>query len=298
MHEDQSSYYFFTSKSRLDKALNSLLGIIEGVVSDSQIDEKELNFLKIWLDENKGQISHHPFNELIPVVNNALLDGVISSEEKLDIVYLCENLRSIEYYDLITADLQRLHGYISGILSDNIINEKEIFGLSEWINDHVHLKGCWPYDEINTLITHILDDKIIDNNEKIALESFFNEFDIGNDFVKQVHPMPLSIRGIFTIDPKVIIKNHKFCLTGSSPKYNRKQFSELIMKFGGLVQNSVSPLLNYLIIGSGANPCWAYACYGRKVEKAMELRRQGYKINIIQESDFHLTAEKLNEELS
>ncbi len=27
-----------------------------------------------------------------------------------------------------------------------------------------------------------------------------------------------------------------------------------------------------LVIGGGANPCWAYACYGQKVEKAVELR--------------------------
>lgn len=34
------------------------------------------------------------------------------------------------------------------------------------------------------------------------------------------------------------------------------------------------------------NPCWAYACYGRKIEKAMELRKKGAQILIVHEADF------------
>jgi hypothetical protein len=50
--------------------------------------------------------------------------------------------------------------------------------------------------------------------------------------------------------------------------------------------NSVSRKTNYLIVGDDGNPCWAFACYGRKVEKAINLRKQGTQIIIVHENDF------------
>ena len=50
--------------------------------------------------------------------------------------------------------------------------------------------------------------------------------------------------------------------------------------------NSVSKKTNYLIVGDDGNPCWAYACYGRKVEKAINLRKEGAQIIIVHENDF------------
>ena len=43
---------------------------------------------------------------------------------------------------------------------------------------------------------------------------------------------------------------------------------------------------DYLIVGNEGNPCWAFSCYGRKVEKAVELRKKGSNIQIINEDDF------------
>ena len=43
---------------------------------------------------------------------------------------------------------------------------------------------------------------------------------------------------------------------------------------------------NYLIIGSEGNTCWAFSCYGRKVEKAMEMRKNGVNIVLVNEIDF------------
>ena len=45
--------------------------------------------------------------------------------------------------------------------------------------------------------------------------------------------------------------------------------------------------MDYLVIGAEGNPCWSYACYGRKVERAVELRKEGLRIMIVHERDFH-----------
>src|SRR5262245_22181902 len=109
MHPDHRPYVRFTTRARLDKSVNSLLGIIEGIAIDGAINSSELSFLGTWIGDHREVQSLHPFNELIPVVKSAIADGVLAQEERDDIVWLCERLRSAEYYDKTTADLQRLH---------------------------------------------------------------------------------------------------------------------------------------------------------------------------------------------
>ena len=40
------------------------------------------------------------------------------------------------------------------------------------------------------------------------------------------------------------------------------------------------------MVGNSGNPCWAYACYGRKIEEAVTLRKAGAKVVIVNETDF------------
>lgn len=296
MYSDQLDYYCFTSKSRLDKAVNSLLGILEGVSADLKINDIEFGFLVSWLEEHQEYVTLHPFNELIPVVSEALTDGILTDDERSDLIWICEKLRSTNYYDAITADIQRLHAILGGIACDGDINERELNGLSEWLHNHEHLRRCWPYDEVDSLITAIMADKRINEKENAILQVFFSEFvSIGDN--KTIIQPPVnegaSLQGLCASCPEITFKESSFCFTGASSKYTRNQFHEIIKSLGGKVTNSVSPYLDYLIIGAEGNPCWAYACYGRKVEKAVGLRKQGSKLLLIHEHDFNDAVEDM-----
>ena len=52
------------------------------------------------------------------------------------------------------------------------------------------------------------------------------------------------------------------------------------------MRSGVSPKTDYLIVGNAGNPCWAFACYGRKIEDAIRLRKDGAKVVIVNETDF------------
>ena len=84
MHTDHLVYYDFTKLSRLDKSINSLIGIVEGVTVDSMINTIEIEFMNQWISENQELKGRHPYNELFPVVEDAIADGVLTSEEKQD----------------------------------------------------------------------------------------------------------------------------------------------------------------------------------------------------------------------
>jgi len=133
------------------------------------------------------------------------------------------------------------------------------------------------------------DHKIDDKEHKLLLE-FFSEFIQFDDIRTIVRPVVLedqTLRGICSVCPEININGSLFCFTGASPKYSRKEFSEIVTKLGGKFINSISKKVNYLVIGADGNPCWAYACYGRKVEEAVNLRKQGERILLVHELDFH-----------
>jgi hypothetical protein len=290
MDSDQKRALRLTTRARLEKSVNSLLGLIEGISVDGAINLSELGFLRLWLADHAGLQDRHPFNELIPVVQSALDDGLLTQDERDDITWLCERLRSTEYFDKTTADLQRLHAVVGGIVADGHISESELRGLSSWMQDHEHLKTCWPYDEIDSLVTSVLADQKIDPQEHKMLKDFFSEFIAILDDRTIVSP-PVAegetVVGLCAVCPEVEFEGSKFCFTGASTRYPRSKLAETVNRLGGEVVPSVSAKVRYLVIGADGNPCWAYACYGRKVERAVELRKSGVRLLIIHENDFH-----------
>jgi NAD-dependent DNA ligase len=290
MHPDQRPYFKFTSRSRLEKSVNSLLGLVEGISIDGRINDVEASFLASWFAEHEELKGRHPYNELMPVVEAALADGVLTDDEREDILWLCNKLCSQAFFDKTTADLQRLHAILGGIIADMEISEAELRGLSEWMEEREHLKGCWPFDEIGSLITSVLKDKTIDEQERKLLQAYFSEFVAILDG-RTITSAPIedggSIVGLCAVCPEITFKDQAFSFTGASMRYERKELADVVVNLGGQFLGSVSKKVNYLVIGADGNECWAYACYGRKVEKAVNLRKAGHRIVIVHENDFH-----------
>lgn len=290
MHQDHEPYLKFTGRARLEKSINSLLGIIEGIAIDHEINSQELDFLDIWLESHRSLREKHPFNEIIPAIEHSLADRFLSEEEHQDLLWLCRRLISNEFFNHVTADLQRLHAVVGGIVADTSISAEELRGLGDWIDEHEHLRGCWPYDEIGSLVTTVLADKKIDYEEHEMLFRYFSEFvALLDDRAIKSPPIEQAgtIIGLCAVCPEISFQDNLFCFTGASARYPRAKLKETVESLGGKVTASPSKKVDYLVIGADGNPCWAYACYGRKVEKAVELRKSGVRIMIIHESDFH-----------
>lgn len=288
MRQNHSDYIQFMDRARLDKGVNTLLGILQGIACDQKMLGTEIALLDGWLRENSEFKKCHPFTELIPVLEESLIDEYLENEEYLDLLWICEKLRSTEYFNATTADMQVLHGIMAGIISDGSITVSELQALSIWINDHEHLSGCWPYDEVNSLILGVLADGKIDSREQKMLADFFGEFlpysvIKASTFSKESES---TVSGICAVCPHIIFPGSVFCFTGESPRHSREEFFVMVRERKGTPSPRVTKELNYLVIGSGGNPCWAYACYGRKVEQAIDLRRKGQKLLLVHENDF------------
>lgn len=290
---DNLQYRTYTSKAEIDKALHTLEGIIKGIAIDNNVNITEVTEVIHWYEHYKPLANKHPFSELIPLLGDAITDKYLDNEEIKDIIWFCKNFRTdSNYYDMASSDIQRLHGILHGILSDNVITEDEVIGLKVWLDDNEHLASIYPYDEVYSLTLSVLTDGIVDDKEKTLLQAFFANFvDLHN--TETINTAALSeIKtsicngGICMTDPQISIEDKQFCFTGKSSKIQRKEFANVISALGGTYIDSVSTNTDYLVIGNEGNPCWAYACYGRKVESAVTLRKKGHRILIIHEVDF------------
>lgn len=82
----------FNSAHRLRKAIDQLIGICAGIVADGEINDKELAFLSTWLAEHTEACREFPGNQIARRVGDIMADGVISVEERGD---LLETLQQI-----------------------------------------------------------------------------------------------------------------------------------------------------------------------------------------------------------
>jgi len=289
--EDSQVYFMLTKPQRVTRAMHSLEGLLKGIAIDGEILLDEVATLKTWLEENQDVLQHDPFNELKTLIDQSLEDGFIDDDEKKDILWFCEKFTSSDnYFSAITSDLQRLHGILGGIMADNIIEKKELDGLKNWLDDHNELRSCWPFGEINKAVTAVLEDGKIDEQEHDMLLSFFGEF---FRFSSAIESKPLTesaiVKGICLINPEIVFEDRTFCFTGSSSRTTRDEIESIIIREKGDFSNKLEEDINYLVIGANGSPCWTFACYGRKVEQAIEWQKNGSDIQIVHENDFWKT---------
>lgn len=285
---DQGEYIHFTGRQRMESAMNTLHGIVAGIVADENVNDRELAALTLWLGRHEEFIDRHPFSELIPRLQEVIVDRFISDEERSDVLWMCEKLSDRgRYYDEITADMQKLHGFLSGIVADRKINALELQSLSQWLDEHASLRACWPYDELETLIVDVLRDGQIDAREHEQLLNFFSEFSI-TPSRQAVGPagQGATVIGVCAHCPVIAFAERNFCITGGSKRSTRDGLVEIISRRGGRWHKGLRNDTHYLLVGADGNPCWAYACYGRKIEDAVDRRKRGQKLLIIHEFDF------------
>jgi hypothetical protein len=280
LHPDHQAYFHFTPQARRDRDLNELFGIVEGTTIDSMLNDREVAYLRAWLDKNADLRTWHPYSGFFTLLEDALADGVLTAGEQADLCGACRILTSTEYYDRATAVIQRLHGILAGIGADGVITKAELDGLQNWLEAHSPWLGGWPCEELVPMIDRILADGRIDPSEQTHLQAYFGQFTsikpsgVGSPTAEPESPAAdgPTLHSILDPDPILVFPNRTFCFTGASARYKRKDLKATVERLGGKFTNTINRHLDYLIVGTEGNPCWTYSCYGRKIEDAVEFQ--------------------------
>jgi NAD-dependent DNA ligase len=180
--------------------------------------------------------------------------------------------------------MQEFHGILGGIAADGQIVDSELQMLRDWMNDHEYLANHWPFTETGSLLTGILADRLVSPEEHQVLLSWCGAFiDISSHktLTGKVTGYGAILSGITAVAPEIRFQEKTFCLTGASAKASRQTIEDYIESLGGAVTGSIRQDLDYLVYCDAGQKCWAYACYGRKVESVMENRKAGKSTTLI-----------------
>jgi NAD-dependent DNA ligase len=269
------------------KALYSLVGILDGIRSDGLIDEIELTFLDVWMKEHASLSRNRLFKEVERRIFQIRSDGQVTKEElsefKSAINYLIENFVEIttDFYSN-ESDKEILIGLCKGIDANRKLLDPEIGYLNWWIKNNSYLQNSWPGSDLHRLLARILADGVVTNSERAELQEFIRS--VFGDSLSQGAVTGLSTTLPVDRDVKITFKNRIFCLTGKFLHGPRKICETKVKDKGGLVSDSITRDLSYLVIGTLSSRDWKFSSHGRKIEKAIEYRdAKGVGISIVSE---------------
>lgn len=77
---------FMNQLNETSLSINILRDILNGIVEDGKIDEREFNEIRCWVKENKRLKGAYPFDNISKKVDEILEDGVVQKEELDELV--------------------------------------------------------------------------------------------------------------------------------------------------------------------------------------------------------------------
>lgn len=258
--------------SKLETNINTLYGIIKGICYDGIIDDKEIEKLKSWIEENRIYKQYLLFNRIINKLEEILDDNIITEYERVELEKLVTSINSSKIYSESTLALQILNGILDGIVCNQEVNQKEVESLSTWLKQNDYLKDVYPYDKVLLEVNRVLEDDVLTEEESKYILNIFNEI---------VNPD-------FNNDEKVEFNGKTFCLTGEFKSATKQEISKKLQQLGAIEKTGVSSKLNYLIIGSVGSDAWKFGKIGGKQAKALELIEKGANIRIIDEDSLKI----------
>jgi NAD-dependent DNA ligase len=183
--------------------------------------------------------------------------------------------------------VNELLGLCQGIIADGSVCEKEIVFLQKWFANHnsnVNYKSENFFNVISDKINEISQANNIEKQPLLVDFYSFLQKLTGSDYelgeVQKSTTLPVNDNA------KIVIPESKFVLTGTFARLPRKQIAEIIEANKGYVKSNVTLDINFLVIGEYVSKDWINSSYGRKIERAVELKQQSHQIEIVSEAHF------------
>lgn len=177
--------------------------------------------------------------------------------------------------------VNELIGLAHGIIADGVTNQAEAEYLFKWMAANRSVSANPVVGLLYDRVDLMLADGKLDPDEARELLDTLTHFAAG-DFelgeVTKATSLPLSDPA-----PTIRFSGSGFCFTGTFAFGSRRECEAAVADLGG-IPCSLTMKTSYLVIGEYATESWAHSSYGRKIEKAVEMRDSGVPIAIVGES--------------
>ncbi len=153
----------------MTEQLNVLNGIVKGITADGVVTEEEVKLIEDWGARNIKYRENEAFAEIFNGIDDILADKVVYEYEGVKLLELTKNVVTSKAYNKTLVALQVLKGLVMGLSADGRIKNNEVDGLHMWLKDHDYLSGVHIYDEISKVLYEVLEDSVLDDDERAKL---------------------------------------------------------------------------------------------------------------------------------
>lgn len=181
-----------------------------------------------------------------------------------------------------SRDMDELIGLCKGIIADGAVVQPEAEYLLGWINSHQDLRTSWPASMLFERLPLMLEDNYLSPDEELELCKLVKGIAGNNATALGVASASTDLPYSNPACP-ITFQARTFCITGTCRYGVRKTVAETIESRGGIVQDSITKKLDYLLIGEVGSADWKHSTFGQKIIKAVELIEKGSTLAIVSE---------------
>lgn len=242
--------------------LEQLLQFIISIGFDTSLTYSQINFLINWLEENKLILE---YEDLITELKLILKNEYLNAYQYLHL------LTKLKYFDPTKHgsmhSLYVLISIIEKIELDKKITNYKINQLYKWIIDNQQYQKIYPFKQLIIKLEMIINKKQINSIEETEILSLIKNF-----FKPELDQVDLEF------------KDKVFCLTGKFDFGEKEQLEKLINLKQGITSKNVTKKVDYLILGNKGDSSYKYGRYGAKTNKALMMKNEGHKIELVSET--------------
>lgn len=189
-------------------------------------------------------------------------------------------LRSFHGKRLDARQMDELIGLARGLSADGTINQAEAEYLHKWLVACADVRENPLVAPLLSRLSDMLADGKLDPDEASELLETLHNFS-GSDF-ELGEPLKAASLPLDAPLPSVLFSGNRFCFTGTFAYGSRAQCEGIAASLGAEC-GSLTKNTDYLVIGIYATESWMHSSFGRKIERAVEMRQNGLPIRIIDE---------------
>lgn len=175
--------------------------------------------------------------------------------------------------------IQEMLGFAQGIVTDGIVNEDEVEGFRVWLRHNPDVCVAYPGRELHDRLQEIFADGRVDADEREELRMLLEDL----TGVVTVEKKLSSTLPLTDPPPKLLFEGECYVVTGRFVYGARKRVAAELERRGALVEDAITRRTDILLVGSLASRDWIQSSWGRKVEKAVEYRKDWQRPAIVAE---------------
>ena len=166
-----------------------------------------------------------------------------------------------------------LEAFLRARLVKKDLDNQSFDDIVQWIRQHPHCRGQFPYDEVAEDIASLPQNHELSSEQ---LEWFQGRCHICIDpAISQVEQWPIEISG------------KTFCFLGECQSGSQEQLTDLIRVSCGVVCSKLTPEIDYVILGEFRRKAWiAGTAYEKRIFDVIDWIRKGSTIRILWEAPF------------